>query len=125
MSVLQTMPLLRPVRTKADWERLTAEAAEDNHQVFFPSHLIEKGGEVAGYMGLCSMPLLRFWLHSERMKARDTVTVLNLAENMMRANGIEVAAGLISKESPAFPLVRKFGWSVVGESMVCMKNLKE
>lgn len=117
------MPVIRKVRDVADFNRLVEAAAEDEHRVYFPSHVIEKGGEVAGYLGVCSMPILRVWLHREKMKARDTAMAIAVAENLMRANGIEVAGGLIAKTSPVFPHLPKLGWLPVGETVLVTKDL--
>jgi hypothetical protein len=123
--LVKEFPMVRPLRGQADWERLRDEAAKDGHEIFFPSHVIEKHGEVAGYLGVCSMPMLRMWLHTERMKARDSLLAMAVAENLMRANGVQAAGGLISRESNVFPHMAKMGWKGIGETVLHVKNLME
>lgn len=121
--LIEKFPVVRPVRDAADFARLEAEALRDNHYVFQPSHVVEKGGEVAGYLGICSLPLLRVWLHTERMKARDTAMVMAIAENLMRANGVQMAAGMIARNSKLFGHLPRLGWTPVAETFLAVKNL--
>lgn len=121
--LIQRLPLIRPVRTPADFERLRLAAEEDEHKVFFPSHSIEKEGELVGYIGLNSMPLLRMWMHTRKMTTRDCVMAMAVAENMLRASGVASMGCLISRESPFLPVVGKLGWTAVGESVVHLKSL--
>lgn len=122
--IVQRLPVIRKVRDGADFARLQEVAAEDEHRVYFPSHVVEKDGEVAGYLGVCSMPMLRVWLHKERMKARDTAFVMGVAENLLREKGVEVTGGLIARQSPLFPHLAKLGWLPVGESLLITKDLR-
>ena len=62
--------------TEEDIPKLVAAAAEDDHRIVAPTHKIVKDGEIVGAVGFDSIPLMTWWLHTEKGKARDTLKLL-------------------------------------------------
>lgn len=118
------LPWLRPVQ---DWDLapLKAAAGDDGHVVIAPTHVIWKEGELAGYVSLGRMPLLLSWLHTHKIKARDTQYVLNLCENLASA---AAPGGVLCvpcvEQSPLRPYMEKFGYGISAERVaLCFKRL--
>ena len=84
MNLSDQLPLLRPVRGEEDLERIFKAAAADNHVALAPNFVIEKAGEVAGYIGLNSIPYFQGWFHTQRIGPRESVMLFNQVENLTR-----------------------------------------
>jgi hypothetical protein len=104
------LPLLRPVR-EADLERIMKAAAEDGHLALAPNYVIEKGGEVAGYIGLNSLPYFQGWFHTKLIGPRESVMIFNQVENLARGKiGWDQLVLLLPNTSPFCGLVPRFGY---------------
>lgn len=73
---------IRPY-TPADEATLRASCEGDNHLMFFPTHVVEKGGEIIGSLSINAVPTVYLWMHTEKAKARDSVMVQNFLDNFM------------------------------------------
>jgi len=104
------LPILRPLRDDEDLLRLQRAAAADNHLVLAPSWVIEKGGDVAGYIGLNSLPIYQGWFHTRRMQARDSLTVFNQVENLCRMRGGREVVLLLPQSSAFREIMSRFGY---------------
>lgn len=114
----------QPLRTAAELEALVLEAAQDNHMVVWPSHLIEKRGEIAGYASFGNVALINLWAHSQRMTSRDSLTLWRQLEHAAAAAGYPAVCVPCASNSPFRPLMARQGYQYLFESGFFVKELK-
>lgn len=114
--------VLIPIR-ESDYPELQRRAALDNHGVWYPTHIVKKGGEISGYISICNTPIVNVWLDSKTIVARDSVQLLSTIENVMRMTGRCDYVMPCSKDSPFFNNMPRLGYSVMGENVWFHKNL--
>jgi hypothetical protein len=114
---------LSPLRPE-DFERLKARAAADAHTVVDPTHVLKRGNEIVGYGGIGSVATLHVWVDSKNVRARESLELLNLGENL--------AAGLTGQRrllvpcfegSPFRAVLPRVGYRYWGESGFFVKSL--
>jgi hypothetical protein len=114
----------QPLRTRAELEALVREAARDDHQVVWPTHLAMKRGEIAGYGSLGNVALLNLWSHTQRMTARDSITLLREMEAAAAHAGYPAVCVPVTADSPFRKLMARLGYNYVMESGFFLKNVK-
>lgn len=122
------LPVLRPVRDEQDLQRLVTAAAEDNHLVLAPTFVIEKGGELAGYIGLNSTPTFQGWFRTDRIGPRDSALIFNQVENICRMKlntpGWDQILLLLPTTSPFRDVMTRFGYRQLAEVGMWLKGLR-
>lgn len=117
------MMILSPLRTEDDLRALQAAALKDDHLVMAPSHLVRtEDSEIVGYFGIGNIPLLHCWLDSQRVRARDTVSLAQTTENMLWAAGATVIGCPVSPISPVYPHMARLGWHHLGDAQLHIKT---
>ena len=109
------LPTLRPLRTNADFHALHEAAAADQHRVIAPTHLVEKSGGVVGYCSLGGATPMLVWLDSQKVQARDSLYLLNMAENLAANAGVRQLMVPCQTDSPFHPFMEKFGYIAAGK----------
>lgn len=117
------LPLIRPLRDAADLRALQEAAAQDNHLVLAPNFVIEKNGEIVGYTGLNTLPLCQGWLHTTRMRPRDSVIVFNHMENLARMQGLQSIGFLTPTNGSFAPLLARMGFQRLTDCKFGIKAL--
>jgi len=107
---------LRPLRDAADFQALLKHAHADNHLVISPTHIVDKRGEIVGYISFNSVPMVQGWFDTQRMKARDSARAIHGLEGMARENGFKWLTVLIPTDSPFTPLMSRFGYARLPQS---------
>lgn len=103
---------------------LVSLAASDNHCVLYPTHVIRKDGQVAGYVSVCATPIVNVWLHTQKVEALDSVRLLGKLDDYMRMIGQDSYIMPCAKTSPFYPNMERLGFTVLGENVWHLKNLK-
>lgn len=114
--------MVRPLSSKEDAQKLILLAREDEHTVLFPTHLVTKHGEIVGYGSINAMPMVNVWLHSHKVKARDSLHLLNIAENIAANAGLKQFVMPCSQHSPFFPHMEKLGFKRLGFAELNIKT---
>jgi hypothetical protein len=115
-------PEIRPI-TSEDLAALQLEAAKDDHQVWFPTHTLWKDGELVGYISDQVMPVVNLWLHSKKLKAKDSLQLLKQYDEYCKAKGQNGYVMPCSQNSPFFPKMPKLGFRYFGSTSLFYKNL--
>lgn len=113
---------VRPLSSQEDVKKLLDLAREDEHTVLFPTHLVTKHGEIVGYGSINAMPMVNVWLHSRKVKARDSLHLLNIAENIAANTGLKSFVMPCSQHSPFHPHMEKLGFNRLGYAELCIKH---
>jgi hypothetical protein len=119
----EMLPRVVPISNPEELQILERVAASDNHRVIAPSHIVVKGGEIVGYGSIGQIPMVNVWLHSQRVKARESLALLNLAENIAALAGFKVICMPCAEDSPFLPFMERFGYESLGKSTFNLKKL--
>ncbi|MBF8281259.1 MAG: hypothetical protein HW378_174 [Anaerolineales bacterium] len=122
-NVLERCLEVRPLREPADCDRLEIAADEDAYHPILPTHIIERDGEIVGCVGVNSLPLFRVWLHRTKVRARESVAILNVIENGYRAQGGGIVFSLLAPDSPFRAVQERFGYHALGLGVLLVKKL--
>jgi len=104
-------------------EKLSQLAAADNHIVLFPTHVVEKAGEIVGYLSIGAIPTVNLWMDSERVKASDSIAVLGQLDAIMDDSGIATYFMPCDEKSPYYRVMEKLGFEPIFKSVLHIKNL--
>jgi hypothetical protein len=119
------MNTLLPIRAAEEIEEIKRAARADGHLVLAPSHVVRNdGGDVVGYFGIGNIPLLHCWMDSQRIKARDTVSLAQTTENMLWATGARVIGCPVHPSSPMFRHMGRLGWMDLGQALLHIKTVR-
>lgn len=120
---LKGLPWMRPVLAE-EVPKLIAEAAADGHSILAPSHIIERGGEIVGYFSIGQIPLVLAWAHTKRMRSRESIHCLNLAENLIgSARPGAVICVPCAERSPFGPYMAGLGYQTFGHATINIKKV--
>ena len=122
MEVLKNMPVVRPVKDRDEFIKLNNEALEDRHLAIAPTHVFEKLGDIIGYANVGTMTPVNTWFHSSKCKARASLHIINVLENMVRLSGSQAMLAPVSNQSPFFPVMNRFGYINMGSSNLMLKT---
>lgn len=123
MELLNKMPVVRPVKDRDEFIKLNNEAFADNHFAIAPTHVFEKSGEIIGYANVGTMVPINTWFHSEKCKARDSMQIINVLENMVRVSGGHTLVVPVSSVSPFLPVMNRLDYVNMGSSNLMIKTL--
>jgi len=99
-------------------------AAKDGHSCFGASHAVFKNGEIVGWASLAMLPVVCCWLDTEKVKARDTLQALNLAEHDLKARGIKEYVMLCAEDSPLYDAMPTMGFERKGPTVMFTKKTR-
>jgi hypothetical protein len=109
----------------ADLEPLHMAAQKDNHLVIAPTHVVEKSGEIVGYLSMGVVPLIMTWQDTKKVNARDSVGLMAFMESVMASQRAGVICLPCVSTSPYHPYIEKFGYVKAGEASFFFKNLQQ
>lgn len=122
-STLRHFPQVRPIADVRELEALAAAAKADDHDVLFPTHIARKDGEIVGYASIGALALVNVWAHSQRLRARESLTLLNLVENVAHALGQRTVCMPCAEQSPFRPLLPGLGYKNLGSASFHVKGI--
>jgi hypothetical protein len=115
-------PQVRPIADEAEYKRVREAANADGATILDQTHLVLKGGEIVGSAGLATLPIFTIWL-AKKLKARDSLAIVNIVENICRFRGCARVACLVGPDSRFVDVAGRFGYSNVATTTVLMKGL--
>ena len=125
-AAVRYIPWIRPIRAE-DLAALKAAAAADQHQVILPTHVIvtnsEGKEEIVGYLSFQSVCLINTWVDSRRLRARESVHLLNTAENLAALNGAKLLLTPCAGQSPFRPYMAGLGYQFAGDTGMFLKPI--
>lgn len=114
---------IAPLKTTAEFEDLIHKAKGDNHSTLWPTHLAREGKEIVGYLSMCKAPIVSLWLHSQKVKVRDSLHILSIIETLAQERGFNQAIIPCASISPLLPYMEGFGFTNIGDTKLFIKNL--
>jgi hypothetical protein len=122
-------------------KELQAAAAADEHAMFHPTHIAERGAspspgtqglgsaggpaEILGFASMGAIPLVNVWFDRQKCKGRDSLTLFNMVENEAARAGFRTICVPCTVKSPLRPIIEKgLGYSYFGETGLFLKILR-
>lgn len=113
--------IIKPVTSAAEVQAIQEAAKADprGHYPVCPTHYALRGGEIVGSLSVCAMPVSGIWSHSEKMGARGTAELVNIARNLAHAvSGGKKVVTLCAESSPIFPHMEPLGFKKLGSTVL-------
>jgi hypothetical protein len=137
---LPTPGELKALRVEAEWnpvaaatlrtaierlKELVAAAKADEHDVVNPTHAAYVRGKPVGYASIETVAMMTLWMHSAS-RPRESVQLLNQAENAAAQMGYGVVVVPCAADSPFYPMLDgRLGYAKPGaERALFVKNLR-
>lgn len=103
---------------------LLERAADDNHVVLAPTHVVEKAGEIVGYLSVGAVPIVNVWMDSRRMGPADSVRVLSQLDAVMDYAGQPTYFMPCSQESPFHSVMDKIGFEHLMDTQLFVRKAR-
>jgi len=117
-------------RDAADAEALPAtlhalqmQAADDQHIVVCPTHIMVKGHEILGYLSLGGLPVVHAWFDSHHKHALDSLKMIETGEAIFADKGVRQFAVACAEHSPFTPHMERLGFTKLGTTVLWTKKL--
>lgn len=123
MSAEDLILKIRPPQSAQEYEQLLMAARADGHTVIAPTDLVWRGEAVVGYGSLGGAPLVNVWLARERVRARESVLLLQYAEGVLYRQGARQVIMPCWDGSPFAPYMEKLGYQKLGVTTLYWKGL--
>lgn len=104
-------------------EALTAAAMADHHRVVAPTHVMDLGGEILGYLSINGLPTVRAWFDSRQKNALQSLKMIEHGETIVRELGHPAFIIGVSPQSPFLPHMGRLGFEQLGTQIVFIKRL--
>jgi hypothetical protein len=113
------------VRSPEELETLCAQAQEDNHGLFLPTHVLRKDGKMVGYfsVGHPGGVIVFAWLSTADVPARESFHLVNAVEDMVARTGAKYVCFPVPRQSPFHPLMESMGYKDGGEYTFWIKEV--
>jgi len=118
MSCLKIVPFIKERRAE-----LEAVAQADDHMVMYPTHTVNDGSDMVGYLSVFSIPTVNVWLHTKRVRALDSVRLLAQMNGALGMNGVREYIMPCLKTSPFYPNMERLGFRPIGDVTWFYKDL--
>lgn len=115
---------IRRINPAKDLRDLRERAAADDHVVLTPTHVVEKDGEIVGYLSIGAVPIVNVWMDSEKLGPRDSVAVLGQLDAVMDYAGQPLYYMPCDKASPFSPVMEKLGFARLMETQMFVRKAR-
>lgn len=112
---------VRPITTATELGAVRAAAALDprGHVPVFPTHYAQRGGEIVGALSVCAVSVSGIWAHSEKLQARSTAELVNIARNLAHLmNPGRAIVTMCADTSPIYPHMEPLGFKKLGPTVL-------
>lgn len=98
-------------------------AADDQHVVLNPTHVMVKDGQIIGYLSLNGLPNVHAWFDTKHKHALDSIKMIEHGETIFRQQGVRAFTVACAAESPFTPHLPRLGFQKLGTTVLWHKNL--
>jgi hypothetical protein len=120
---MSLLPKVRKIKDLETMQRVLAAARSDNDGCSYPSHYVEKNGEIVGCASVASVPVLMLWHDSKKIGPKESMQLQNTYETLIEEKGVPGYIIMCNKESPYHGHMQKFGYQPVWETDIFVKEL--
>ena len=108
--------------TNESWKELDSLAKASDHQLWAPTHVVRKEGEVVGGISIGGVPLVNVF-YGSKIRANDTFVVQSQVEEVIKANGWNDYLVSLSPDSPMYKHASKWGLIELGSTFLHYKKI--
>ncbi len=103
---------------------LRERAAQDDHVALWPTHVVEKDGEIVGYLSIGAIPIVNVWMDSRQLGPRDSLSVLGQLDAVMDYAGQPTYFMPCDAASPFHPVMEKLGFGSLMETEIFVRKAR-
>lgn len=103
--------------------KLVNAAAQDQHLVIAPTHVMLRGEEIIGYLSLGALPVVQAWFDSKSGHVLDSLKMIEMGEAIFDSQGVKQFAIGVTEESPFAPHMERLGFTKLGSTVLWHKTL--
>ena len=115
---MNAFPTIRLIQTLEHEKQVLQSAKEDNHSNMYPTHVIERHGEIIGASSIARVPLLLLWNHTEKVSARDSMHLKRVYDSIMETKGFPKYFIACNENSPYNSYMKKFGYNPIWKTEI-------
>lgn len=115
---MNPFPTVKLIQTLEQESRVLHAASQDNHANIYPSHVVERNGEIIGAASIARIPLLLIWSHSSNVSARDSMHLKRVYDSIMETKGYPKYFVACDETSPYNSYMDKFGCDKVCKTQI-------
>jgi hypothetical protein len=104
--------------TDESWEKLDRLARDQGHDLWAPTHVINRDGEIAGSVSIGGVPIVHPFFGKGIMSGRDCLNAASITRRIIMANGWNDFLVILGKESPMYKHASHFGLMELGENVI-------
>jgi hypothetical protein len=108
---------------KENLARLVTDAKEHNVQVIHATDILERGGEIVGYVSIGSMPVVHMYFNPTKAVPQDYLTMMAYWEGVLARNNIHDFWLPCESTSKLLPFVERLGYMKTPLDNVFLKHL--
>lgn len=112
------LPIIRQIRTVEERNAVVAAAKQDGHNFGWPTHVVERDGEIIGAMSAAVIPLVCVWNHTSKVTVRDSLHLARAYSIIMDGKGATKYWMACDKTSPYSGYLAKVGFKPVWETQI-------
>jgi len=114
-----------PIQDKAAQKKVLAAARENGEGVLDATHAVIRNGDIIGAISL-SVNCSSVWMHKEKVKARDSASILQCLDTLMLDRGITSYLMPCEEKSPYYRVMDKLGFQrVLGNWSLFIRDLRK
>ena len=113
--------IIRPIRGVDEFNNVVAQAKEDKHMLFAPTHLVVEKDEVRG--ALTYLPSVLVWADTRKNKIRDSIRMKEIYESQVAFNGGRTVIVPCHPASPYYKFMEADGYINLGYYTLFAKGL--
>ena len=112
-----------PVTSAALKQQVEAAAKANGNSLGAPTHYLERNGEIVGALRLQVLPVAAIWLHTEKIRAHDSLEFVRVLCGSLSMAGHHAVAVVINRDSPFLKVKERFGFMGNDNDVMAIKIL--
>tara|TARA_Y100000114_G_C11747572_1_gene322476 strand:+ start:1626 stop:1982 length:357 start_codon:yes stop_codon:yes gene_type:complete len=107
------LPQVRKIRDEEERQLVIKAAIDDNDNMVYPTHLVEKNGDIVGGWSLGVLPLVLAWSKSDGINAKESLILRNNLSSIMNDRSPNPFVIACNDSSPYISYMKKFGYDPI------------
>jgi hypothetical protein len=117
-------PKIRKIASAEEAQRVIEAARANNDAIDFPSHILERDGEIVGALSMGVVPLVLVWTHTEKVSAKDSLHIVRAKDIIMETKGFDNYVIACNKHSNYNRFMGKLGYNPIWETELFVGGVK-
>ena len=115
---MNAFPRVRLIQTLEQETEALQAARANNDSINYPTHVVERNGEIIGASSIARVPLLLVWHHTERVSARDSMHLKRVYDSIMETKGFPKYFIACSESSPYISHMTRLGYRTICKTQI-------